>query len=277
MFSAPNNIMLSKFLSFILIGFVIEGVALATPSPNPMDTIPLNFDFSIPSLVGNVKGSYRNLAFGSMIFDSGASPLEETAPGEVRRWVYTAAGGTIGIENTTYTATCIRATRVNVLSPQQEFYYEFRVSALEGGCTTKADDRLVEFTLIMNDFIVKKFNSGKSKFFGQSTDLYMFPILLRTPERLEAVAVDNGYFVGGKLSEVPFVANLRLELMLRPKGEMSCIKAKFDPDKDPYSSVSVTPDANGKWGATVPKVGGAVCMRLVGGGWKSAVSSVTLP
>lgn len=267
----------SRTFLFTLCLWLIPGYSFATPSPLPADIMPALADFSIPTLVGNVRGGYQDLKFGTLVFDSGKSPFEETAPGEVRRWVYQAAGGTLGIENSRHIATCIRATRINVLSPQQEFYYEFRVSALEGSCTMKPEDRVVEFTLVMTDFIVKKYNNGKARYFGQSSDLYMFPMLLRAPERVAATSVENGYFLGGQLAEVPFVANLKLELLLRPKGETSCSKSKFDPEKDPYSSVMVTPLPSGKWGATVPNTGGSICMRLIGGGWQSAVSPATLP
>ncbi len=263
-------------LTIFLTAF-LQWSALATPSPLPSDIMPVAADFSIPTLVGNVRGGYQDLKFGALVFDSGKSPFEETAPGEVRRWVYQAQEGTIGIENSRHIATCIRATRINVLTPQQEFYYEFRVSALEGGCTMKPEDRVVELTLVMTDFIVKKYNNGKARYFGQSSDLYMFPMLLRAPERITAASAGGGYFLSGQLAEVPFIANLKLELMLRSKGESSCSKIKFDPEKDPYSSVMVTPLPSGKWGATVPNTEGAICMRLIGGGWQSAVSPVILP
>lgn len=269
---------MDKFLhSISVLIFLSQSYILATPSPLPADIMPANADFSIPTLVGSVRGSYQDLKFGALVFDSGKSPFEETAPGEVRRWVYQAQEGSIGIENSRHTATCIRVTRINVLSPQQEYYYEFRVSALEGSCTAKPEDRVVEFTLVMGDFIVKKYNNGKASYFGQTSDLSMFPMLLRAPERITAIPAEGGYFLAGQLAEVPFIANLKLELMLRPKGETSCNKTKFDPEKDPYSSVMVTPLQSGKWGATVPNIAGGICMRLIGGGWQSAVSAVILP
>lgn len=259
------------------LALMLSGAALATPSPAPDRAMPLSLEGSIATFLGNVRGAYQDLKFGRLLYDNGPNPLEEKATGEVRRWVFQAAGGTITIGANSYLATCIRTKRINVMSPLQEFYYEYRVSALEGSCTEDDEARQVDLVFQMSDFVVNKFNSGTAKFFGQSADILLYPTPLRVPERVEAVPVENGYFLAGKLAQRPPVADLHLELLLRPKGEMSCHKSKFDPARDPYSSVLVTPDLTGKWGATVPKIGGAICMRLVGGGWQSAVSAAALP
>lgn len=255
----------------------LASVSFGTPSPAPQDLVAESFEFGIPSFVGNVRGSYKDLKFGDLLFDSGPNPLEEFALGEVRRWVFQAKGGIISIGNSSHQATCIRTSRFNVLTPQQEFFYELRVSALEGSCTEKAEKRLVELVFTMDDFVIKKYRSGATRFFGQSTELMMGPVLLRAPERVDAVLTDGGYFLTGRLSELPFVANLQVELMSRPKEQMSCHKSKFNPERDPYSSLLVQPDATGKWGATVPKLGGGVCMRLVGGAWVSGITAAKLP
>ncbi len=133
----------------------------------------------------------------------------------------------------------------------------------------------MELVFKMSDFVVLQYKEGSLRYYGPTTELLLYPTSLRAPERVNAVATPAGYFLAGQLKEVPFVVNLQLELMLRPQGEMSC--RNFKPDKDPYSSVLVTPDVSGRWGTTVPKIGGAICMRLSGGGWHSAIIAAALP
>ncbi len=276
----------------ILTFLILSPFALATKSPLPQDTLPVDFEFGVPNTVGYNRGAYSGITFGQMLFDSGSSPLEEAALGVVRQWVFQTQGGTVSIGRASYKATCIRANRINTLTPQQEFYYEFRISALEGSCAASAEARSVEFVFTMDDFVIKKFKSGSLRFFGQTGDLLLYPVPLRTPEKAKAQPVDGGLFLTGRLTEVPFVADLHLEFLLRPKCQMSCRRTSvdFDPatckatqeiavdwDRDPYSSVLTAIDAKGKWGITVPKTGGAVCMRLTGGGWLSPVTAAELP
>ncbi len=256
----------------------IFGLSLwATPSPAPQDVMPSEFEFGIPSVLGAVRGSYKHLTFGELIFDSGPSVIEETGFEEVRSWVFQAKEGKLTVGGSPYALTCIRVRRINKHTPSLEFFYEFRLSALEGGCVEKQENRLVEMTFVMSDFVVQRYKEGTSHYYGQTGRLMLYPVPLRAPDPIDAAVVDNGFFVGSILPEVPFVAGLRVELMLRPKGEMSCHKSKFNPETDPYSSIAVIPDANGKWGATIPKTGGASCTRLSGGGWTSAVSPIRLP
>ena len=266
---------------------------LATKSPNPQEILPTSLEFSVPNTLGYSRGSYTNLKFGTLVYDSGPNALEETALGETRYWVFQAAGGSISIDRASYPATCIRAKRMNELTPSLEFYYEFRISALEGSCSSRPENRRVEIAFEMDDFVVKKFRTGALRFFGETKDLLLFPVLLKAPERVKAKSVENGLFVTGAIDGVaPFVAQLHLELMLRPKCQLSCRKTvvhfdsstctpsdeiTVDWNRDPYSSVSVDLRPNGSWGATIPRTGGAVCLRLVGGTWMSAVTAAELP
>ena len=251
--------------------------AWGTPSPNPMGLMPGALEFTVPSFAGHVRGSYQDIKFGSLLFDSGPNPTEETVLKEARAWVFQAEAGTITVGSASFAATCIRVTRFNVHNPQQEFYYEFRVSALEESCALKSMDRLVEVTLVMSDFVVKRFETGTARFYGQSTNLLLFSQVLRAPKAVDAVLTDGNFFLTGTLEELPFVSNFHLEVMLRPKGQMRCDKKGFAPEKDLYSSVLVLPDPKGKWATMVPNLGGGVCLRLVGGGWVSPVAGATLP
>ena len=257
--------------------FLFANLAHAAPSPAPADVTPTEFEGSVPAYTGASRGAYAGLVFGTLLFDNGPSPTEETAWGEVRRWVYQAAGGTMTIGPTTYATSCIRVTRHNVITPSLSFYYEVRLSALEGGCTSGEANRPVEFIFTLDDFVINAYRSSTLRYYGQQTEMLLFPADLRQPERIDAVVAEGSWYVGGRLASVPPVSGLALEVMVRKAGETSCRKPGFDPDTHAYSSYITRIDAGGKWGVTVPKTGGAVCLRLVGGGWTSAVTSVRLP
>ena len=293
---------MKHFILFALIAAAPS--ALGRPSPRPQDVVAPAAEFSVPNTLGATRGEYRDLAFGDLLFDTGPNPLEETALGEVRRWLYHAKSGRITIGNATYDATCIRARRINTLTPSQEFHYEMSISAQEGSCSAMAEDRSIEISFTMDDFVIKKYRTGQLRFFGQTTNLLLYATPLRLPDRIKAVATDGGYLLSGKLRETPFVANLQMEFILREKGQMSCrttaslcpasgvcetgnkcdaAKAEvcstkpFNTATDPYVSLFQPIDSTGRYGLIVPKTGGAICMRLSGGGWLSPMSPVTMP
>jgi hypothetical protein len=249
----------------------------AISSPNPQDVVPSQHEFTVSLPQGAIRGFYQKLKLGALLYQSGSSLVEEKDPGKVREWVFQAQEGSIGIGLGQYTVTCVRVSRFNTLVTSQPFYYEIRISALEGSCTEDPEKRRVELLYQMDDFILNQYRSGSLKFFGQNIELLTYPIILKAPENISATVNDGGYFVTGKLNSIPNVADLKVELMARPKGQVTCNKKGFDPDKDPYSSYYANVSSLGQWGVTVPKLGGAICTRLVGGNTKSLVVNVVLP
>jgi hypothetical protein len=260
---------LNIFLTMLSLAF--------SASPNPQDVIPKQGEFTVSNPQGTVKGSYQKLKLGNLLYQSGTSFSEEKDPGKVREWLYQAEEGTITVGNNQYSATCIRVSRFNTLLTNQPFYYEIRISALEGSCSEKPEKRLIEFIFQIDDFVLTKYRSGTLRFFGQNIELLLYPIILRPIDNVTAVKDDGGYFISGKLSVMPNASDLKIELLARPKGVMSCSKSSFNPENDAYSSFSANVLSSGKWGTTIPKLGGAVCIRLMGGGASSIVTNIPFP